>query len=332
MNLRIYEGFPVFHMLQTSEFREGWLELQANCPWATVFTHPDFVEAWLRFSEASPLLAVTTEGRPVGLLVGAAIEDRLVLAGGDEVPVHGWLAEKLRGSFVIESHLAELIRARASTTMVLGPGAPTDWLSARRPLGRIASPELVSRRRVMLDPERAKKNLDKKRNTSQMPRLRALGDLLLWEADDLPTYVSWHEKKRRDRGLPGSTRRDRIGLYRRLDKKILMASELRAGDEVLSAMLLYLDGDRAWLELFAENPKHERHSPGMVHLLMLEEQLLEDGVTWIDVSADDDWMHLLAEPYEATAVEILFSRRERAKRRAVGAALRAGKWVMDRRR
>lgn len=330
MKIRIDQGSSVFEALATPALRAGWRSLYARCPFRTVFVHPDFVEAWLRFhgDRIRPILATSfEEGRLEGVLALAERDGALWMAGGEDVPVHGWLAEPLRGSFMLEALLTRLQRQHVHLS--LPPAAPSDWLGSGRPLGRVAERRPEVRRVIRFDPSRSERPLDKKKNVSQLPRLKALGELSLeQEEGDLPTFVAWHDKKRHDRGLDPSRQKGRLGLYRRLDPSLLSTTVLRAGSEVLSGMLVYRDGQRAWLELLAENPIFEQHSPGLVHLFLLEELLLEEGVTTLDVSRDDDWMHLLAEEEEGIEVDLLFSRRRRIRRGAIGVAVRAGRRML----
>ena len=319
VSLRKYEGFPVFHMLATTEFRGAAKALFARCPWRTVFVHPDFLEAWYRSRpELRPILIASfAEGAVDGLVALAADESQIVIAGGSDVPIHGWLAEPLRGSFVAERHLAEIVRR--SERMSISPPleAPVDWLFESRALGKFADARSIRRRIFRLDPVRAKQKLDEKKNTSQVAHVKALGPLAIREvqSSDLAKYVEWHDRKRHARGLQAGLQRDRIDLYARLPAEILSATLLTAGDAVLSCMLIYRDGPRAWLELLAENPEHERHSPGILHLYLLEERWIGE-VASIDVTADDDYLHLLAEEVEARSYELLFRRSHRLRRKA----------------
>jgi CelD/BcsL family acetyltransferase involved in cellulose biosynthesis len=318
VSLRKYEGFSVFAALQ-SDLKTGARSLFARCPWRTVFTHPDFLAAWYQSRPALHpiLLSSFMDGAVDGLVALAADQDQLLFAGGSDVPVHGWLAGPLRGSFVVERHLREVVRGADRVRISPPPGAPIDWLSESRSLGRFARVERRKRRIFRLDPERAKQKLDEKKNTSQMPQVKALGPLALKpaRAEDFAAHVEWYQEKRHARGLQASLHRERLDLYRRLDPEILSATVLTAGDTVLSAMLVYRDGPRAWLELLAENPEHERHSPGILHLYALEERWIGE-VSQIDVTADDDWMHLIAEETEAPEFELLFRAGDRMRRRA----------------
>src|SRR5687768_12108496 len=121
-------------MLATSEFREGVKALYARCPWRTVFVHPDFLEPWYRSrSSLRPILIASfSEGWVDGLVALASDESHVVFAGGSDVPIHGWLAEPLRGSFVAERLLslcAPLAGVRFDRISVAPPpDAPLDWL------------------------------------------------------------------------------------------------------------------------------------------------------------------------------------------------------------
>lgn len=333
MKVRIDEGAGVFEALDDRTFRAEWTRLWERCPFRTIFAHPDFVEGWLRFQgdRVRPILMTNLEeGRPRGVIALCERSGDLEVAGGTDVPVHGWLAEPLRGSFLLEALLVQAPR-RQRLRLSLPPGAPRDWLGPGRPVGRLAETGRIDRRVVPLDPARAERPLDKKKNVSQLPRLKALGELSLEEEEgDLPTFVAWHDRKRHHRGLQPSLQRDRLGLYRRLDPSVLFTTVLRAGEQILSAMIVYRDGARAWLELLAENPEHEQHSPGLVHLFLLEERLLAEGVRTLDVTRDDDWMHLLAEEEVGVQADLLFSRRRRLQREAIGVAVRAGRRVLGR--
>jgi hypothetical protein len=317
VSVRKYEGF------QDLEIRAGVCALFAQCPWRTVFAHPDFLEAWYRSRpDLAPMVSVSFENGSVdGQVAFACDADRVMFAGGDDVPVHGWLAPPLRGSWVLERHLAELGAERIS--FHLPPGAPTDWLGEARALGRVAHATPRKRRVFRFDRARSSQKLDEKKNTSQAPHVKALGTLALKEArrEDFSTYLGWHRQKRHVRGLQAGLQNRRLDLYRGLSPEILSATVLVAGDAVLSSMLVYRDGSRAWLELLAENPEHERHSPGILHLYLLEERWIEQ-VSEIDVTADDDYLHLIADESEFLSVDLLFNRRARLGRMASDALAR----------
>lgn len=327
VNLRIYEGFPVLHMLATAEVVDTWRRLFARCPFRTVFARPDVVEAWYRSSAARPVLAVSFDGGEMsGVVPLAEVDGTLTFAGGADFPVHGWLADPLRGSFVLETHVLSAKKDRARARLVPPPGAPDDWLGEGRPLGRGARSIEARRRVIRLDAERAGRPLSKKKNVSQLQDLEAIGRLGLTPAGGLETAIGWYERKRHARGLPPPAQRSRFDLYRALPKDVLETSVLSAGDVPLSAISVYRDGARAYLELLAEDPAFEAFAPGLVHLFLLEEQLVRAGVEELDVTADDDWMRLLAEERPGVRVELAFAWTARVE----VAAKSAGRWVLAR--
>ncbi len=347
MSVGVLTGAQAWGVMEREAWRSDWDRLFAQCPWSTAFQSSEFVLRWFRaHRDAVEPVVVSHEDRGVvdGLLfLARSPSGALSAAGGEMAHDHGWLARPLRGSYVLEAMLRAVHEQLHPERLILERlphGAPVDWLWRGRSIGRFARSHIEGRHRLCLSANRVKKKLDKRGNASQVPFLRQLGALSLERVKGpelertFRRFVRWREERRQERGrrAPYLEDPDRVSLlvHQALDDGPLELTVLKVGDTEASLIAAFRGGSTAHLELFAEAPSLEQHAPTMVHLHLLEEHLLPQGVTALDVSHDDEWLHLLAPRDEAQRVELMFQSSQRWLKDLRSAALSASRSLLRR--
>lgn len=331
------------------EVRAGWPALSAACPWDTAYTFPTLALGWYQAFADRFEPVVVIERAPDGGLEGLLplardrFTEELVPAVNFQASVHGWLARPLRGSYFLERALLALeprFPGRVLTFAALPEGAPTDWTARTRPMGRRTRLHSAKHWRMPFSPERAEQKLDKKANSNQVAGLKKSGNLRLEPKlsaaalqESLPTLTDWYDANAMDSGRPPRFRPHPTapGFWALMPEccPSFAATALYAGDSLAAAVLGFTVGRRYHVAWGVENPAHESFAPSQVLWLMLEEQLLQDGLQDADVTTGFEWMRLgAAEAKDTLQASVYFDRGALVAHDARTFALDVGRWAL----
>lgn len=351
MSIRVATGSEAEHIAHAPDFREAWSELYRKCPYASVAQSPEYVLSWYEAfgSQFSPVLAYEYDGAGAleGLLMLAnpRAGGPTVVPGDIDVPLSGWLARPLRGSFFIERALQAIKKARLGSTLHwsrLHPSAPRDWCSGARRWRKAVrvAPEPCAW--VKIAPSRAKKKIEKKSNPAQLEGLKGGGELVLriveGPAERLGLFdlgAEWHDALAEQLGPPRRLAGDtaKRDFHRRLaqDLESLHVSVLAGNGRPASVVWAYLDHGLCFVDLAAFDPELERFSPTLLHLMLLEEQLVREDIRAFDVSTQPAWLRRLAENVQGPVRADVFLRSTaRVKHRLGTAAHELSQWALRR--
>ena len=341
MTLSIIRGAESHELVRDPHFQSQWTQLYEACPWATACQSPGFVTAWHEAykDRYSPL--VVSEFSPSRQLIGLlslATENssgRVVVAGGHQAEYKAWLALPSNGSSFMEAALAQLACETDISTLslrYLPPGTPIDWIIRSqgprtcelhphpRPIIPIGSGTDLA---AYLQEKKSGKSVRncwnrlKRLGSLRLEQIREAGQLAL-VFDQLITYYDI-----RQGGMHGKFpfRSDlakkpfHLALLR--VPNLLHVTLLKAGQETISASFGVTHHNVYSGMMPMISPFHAADSPMQVHLLMLLEQLHQDGYSVFDLTASiDPFKERFAATYDSVHVlSIYFRRRDWIKQK-----------------
>ncbi len=312
--LQILEGKAASDWLEQSANRAAWQRLYADCPWRTPILSPTFVECWLRHYHNRWSLLLITESTAAGELVAllplARNHHLITGAGAHQAEYQGWLATGSTRDFPVRA--LQALRARWPAHRLrlryLPPGIPVEGFEKALRALRLSA----HRRPLMaLERERIQAALRKKGNRSRLNRLRRLGEPELRQLRDaselkavLPRIAAFYDL--RQGGQHGDwpftddpAKAPFLLTLAEATPSPLHISLLTLDGEPVSAILGIVDDDVFSLAITAQSPRHAALSPGKMHLYLLAERLLEEGLSRLDLTpGDDPWKERFADRHE----------------------------------
>lgn len=277
-----------------------WMALHEQCPWATVFQHPDFVTAWfaLYFRHVVPVIVVDESGDRAlaGLLVLALDEGSRLLtgAGAHQAEYQCWLAPHADDSSFIVKAIREL-RARFPRTGIhlryLPPGIPLQGLG-----GTI---RLHARPLMTIDADAMARQRSKKNHRQNYNRLQRLGavrcervitlgvfldivDVVCDQYDFRQAAHFWTTPFAADPAKKPFL----LELFRR---GLLHVTVLKVGMKIAACHIGFLTSHRAvHLSITTYDPVLAMHSPGNLLLAMVGVQLAQEAIPLLDLTPGGD--------------------------------------------
>lgn len=308
-SLNILQGAEVLEAISQDEFAEDWAQLYQKCPWATVYQSLDFVQLWYQtYQQYTPILVVGFENKKLaGLLpLFRGQNKELSAAGANQAEYQVWISTTAGNDRFIENALRE-IRGRFPGHKLqlkyLPEQTPLSWASdhswhknvwvqpVKHPIMRI--------NREVLDTELRKKNKREKVN-----RLKRMGELRFERITDYSAFTEvFDELAQQNDFRKGAVynasyyhnnpiaKKFLLGLF---ERSLLHATVLKVDDEIIASNVGTISG--RWVHLQGINthsPAHAKHSPGILHFLMLGQLLADEGYEVFDLTPGSD-------PYKET--------------------------------
>ena len=323
----ISSGEAAFDLISESTFLHRWLDLYGACSWGTVFQTPDFVKIWYETYREQFVPVILTMANPQGELRGLltlAIRrstGQLVYAGDIHSEYQVWLArDDAKDSFIFEAldllgktWPGQVLKLRYLPPAThLGLLAKSSWLRTKCYLAPSSRPL------IGLDEEQ-RINRALKSKQVKLNRLKRLGAVSFRkvERDEFPEVFehAWPLYEFRQIGRynssPFLSDADLKRFYLAVAKysDVLHMTVLRV-DETIVAWFLGIQSS-GYLHLISTgySPFLARHSPAMLHMLMLAKQLIRDERRVFDLTpGGDKYKDQLATSYERTHTLYFFPR------------------------
>ncbi|MFL6213176.1 MAG: GNAT family N-acetyltransferase [Blastocatellia bacterium] len=318
--------------LRDAAFGEAWRRLYDLCPWGTLLQSPDFCLPWYElFSDLyAPLLVTATNGSGelVGLFTLAVGKEdgQLVVAGAQTAEYQVWISTPDLGNRFIEAAL-DALRERfpdQSLRLLFLPGdAPLEWMATDRVWAKSCHLRTISHPLMTIgDGARFRDSLRKKSNKSRLNRLRQLGEVRLQRlttADELDAvldeiFTLTHFRLAAFHRVDVPARPDpRLrALYLRLMQapRVVHATLLKAGEQIVAAHVGVYNREQVLLGILAYSPLAGKHSPGKLHILLLGEELANEGIITFDLTPGGEYKDNFATHFDtAYVLNIFFSRK-----------------------
>lgn len=303
--LTIIKGKEVLDKLSDAEFITGWDTLYLSCPWATVFQSREFLTTWYQTYQHRflPVLVYARQhGRLTGLLPLTLNKNILVGGGHFDAEYQTWLALPENHDWFIKSVFLELRKKYAGLNIEL------KYISKETPIEWARSDEHWKNRCVVgerprplmqIDDESFTRELRKKNRREKINRLKRLGNFSYQRITDRATFSSIFDELAIQYDFRQAAKFNKtnfkhnplkkqllLGLF---DQDLLHVSLLKINDEIIAANVAV--AGRAWIYLKGMNsfaPMYAKYSPGILHFLILGQQLSAEEVEVFDLTPGDD--------------------------------------------
>jgi CelD/BcsL family acetyltransferase involved in cellulose biosynthesis len=307
----LLSGEKVITLLEDTRFLSEWNQLWKTCPWATVFQSPSFVATWYRIyrKDFVPVLIRTIHGgKLTGLLTLAADKNGLITgAGANQAEYQVWLTADANDEQFIKKALLEVRKVFPHKKILLKyiPGeVPLGWAEKdeqwrRRCFIKVANHPLMVVNGAHLTSELRKKNRKEKIN-----RLSRQGELSFERITDYEVFASIFDELALQSDFRKGALYNKIAFKTDpLRKEFLLAlfeqndlhvTVLKIDDKIISSNVSMQSPNTVHLQgINSFDAAYARHSPGIIHFLMLGKMLADEGVKVFDLTPG-------ADPYKDT--------------------------------
>lgn len=298
-------GPPVLKLLEDASFMQEWNNLYNACPWATVFQSPAFVATWYNvYRSYLPILVKTeTDGKLTGLLTLAKDKKGLITgAGANQAEYQVWLTADEKDETFIKTSLTKLYRFFPANRIQL------KYIPANVPLYFAqkdshwkkrcfikTSPQPV----MVINEDHFNSELKKKNRREKVNRLKRLGELKFERISNYNEFSEVFDELALQSDFRKGAMYNKIAfktdanrktfLLSLFEQQLIHATVLKINEKIIAANVsigsnrqLHLSGINSFAAALA------RHSPGIIHFLMLGKLLAEEGTDVFDLTPGAD--------------------------------------------
>lgn len=306
ISFRLLKGDEVFSQLLNNEFILSWDKLYNSCPWATMYQSSTFVDIYFKiFQDKELAVLVTASDGPKLLGLLALTRDKhgvLFGAGGFEAEYHTWLATPSKGDWFINNALLEVRKHFPNSDIQFKyvPGnSPLKWLNENNSWNKRCLIRVFDQPLMYLQEEHITSELRKKNRREKINRLKRIGDLKFERIKDYQTFSSVLDELATQYDFRKGAMFNRLPFRKNPRKKELLLSlfklnllhvtVLKLNEEIIASNVGTIGG--SWIHLQGINshsPFYAKHSPGILHFLMLGRSLAEEGFEAFDLTPGGD--------------------------------------------
>ena len=323
--VKILTGKEALTLIDEQSFQLQWDSLYTSCPWATVFQSSAFVYTWYQsyISTYTPVLAVYYHGEKLSGLLTLALDDsgQLVGAGANQAEYQVWLTAEQDSSAFIKQAVFDLLKAfpHSEISIKFAPAnTPLQWLDAEPEWQKICFRRTVRQPLLNLNKENLSQELSKKNRREKLNRLRRQGELSFVKITDAQEFFSVLDELVIQSDFRKGAMYNKCAFQEDSNRKeflkelfeqgLLHVTLLKLNDTIIASNV-GVSGEN-WVHLQGINthsPVQAKHSPGILHFLMLGVMLAEEGIAVFDLTpGSDPYKESLAT--EVThATELIFS-------------------------
>ncbi|MBX0332367.1 GNAT family N-acetyltransferase [Pontibacter sp. HSC-14F20] len=304
--IELLTGKEALAVLADQNFQQQWDKLYTSCSWATVFQSRDFVYTWYQSYYATylPILAIANHGdKLTGLLALAqGSNGQLVGAGDNQAEYQVWLTDKENSTNFIKQALTVLLKQfpQSEISIKFVPAnTPLQWLETDLEWQRNCFRRTVMQPLLSLDKENLSQELRKKNRREKLNRLKRQGNLSFIRITDTDEFCSvLNELTIQSDFRKGAMYNKRAFeedscrkafLYELFKLGLLHVTLLKVEDTIVASNVGVTG--RNWVHLQGINthsPMQAKHSPGILHFLMLGVMLAEEGIAVFDLTPGSD--------------------------------------------
>jgi hypothetical protein len=332
--VQIISGQEVLDKITESDFLSDWDLLYNDCPWATAFQHSSFARSWyqLYHEQYEPVLAYEYDSDGLVGLLALALDGagKIIGAGEAQAEYQVWLARDASPDFIFSAidRLQEQFPHTEIHLKFLPPGTPVHDIKEK--LGQEAFLKEVDQPILTVDFDELTKELQKKNKKEKIRRLKRLGNLTFEKVenpgeferifDELAIQSDFRKGAMFDALFFHEDSKRKEFLLNLFGNNLLHVTVLKVDDEIIASNVGVTG--RGWVHLQGINthsPMHAKHSPGILHFLMLGQKLSEEGLHSFDLTPGaDGYKHALAtEVQTAYQLTVFASRLSKKKAEAI---------------
>ncbi|EMS30881.1 hypothetical protein C943_03076 [Mariniradius saccharolyticus AK6] len=305
------------------DFLAFWKGLWNQCPWATIFQSPDFVLTWFDcFPDYTPTIITDWDGTSMtGLWILTEVNGKFAAPGFDLAEYQVWLSTPEHQSAFIEAALQAFCKAFPKHSIYL------KYIPNPTPLGVFEKSTFLKSRTVwrpykqplmLVDKAWLQEELKKKNRKEKINRLNRLGKLEFSKTIDLETFKFQIDEMALQSDFRKGALYNKTFFYDEPQRKEFLVRLFALGHVhvtmlsvdntmiasnagIMNHQVVHLQG------INSHSPFYSKHSPGILHFLMLGVALAEEGIPVFDLTPGgaDGYKSILANRQE-TAYEWWF--------------------------
>jgi CelD/BcsL family acetyltransferase involved in cellulose biosynthesis len=306
IRVELLVGEEVLNLLEEEAFQAGWDGLYHSCPWATVFQSRAFVATWYKLyhTDYQPIVLIGTGSNGMAGLFTLARDRRgnITGAGASQAEYQVWLASAFDNSHFIKQALTELLRKFLHTEVHLKfvPGnTPITWAESDPGWKSSCFVRPVKQPLLVINKEHITSELKKKNRREKLNRLKRIGHLRFERisdsqqfssiVDELAIQSDFRKGAMYNKTVFKDEPKRKDFLLNLFDLGLLHATVLWLNDTIIASNVGVTG--RNWIHLQGINthtPIHAKHSPGILHFLMLGNLLADEGLAVFDLTPGAD--------------------------------------------
>jgi CelD/BcsL family acetyltransferase involved in cellulose biosynthesis/RimJ/RimL family protein N-acetyltransferase len=319
MTIDVTRGDEALQQLSDGRFQEAWAALHRACPWAAPAQSAGFATTWYKVygDRFSPVLVsgYDADGTLSGLLTLAVPKtgSGLIVAGDPQGEYKVWIASPDSADSFIREALVSVRRQFPHQDLrftYLPPNTPLDCFTKDKILARCCKLRLYRRPLLLIDPLRLAESFRKKANKRRIAQLNRLGDVRFERVLDagrasslLDEISTWYDLRMGALYdvLPfqGDPQKKAFNIALLEETDILYFTALTVDGVVVSAHLGLHDSHSVQGGVFAHSPWYAKLSPGKLQVMMLQSELIRDGVSVLDLTPGGDaWKERFANSHD----------------------------------
>ncbi|MCH6201424.1 GNAT family N-acetyltransferase [Aquiflexum sp. LQ15W] len=298
--IAVLRGNRATSLFDNPQFSESWDKLFESCPWATVFQSRDFVTSWLyHFQNYTPYFITDWDGASLtGLLPLVEFKGEFTAPGIDLAEYQVWLAFPEDNEKFIKAALSLFNKTFPKGILYLKYIPDTKQIELVGKDSYLAPRSVwkaYQRPMMEADKDWLQQELKKKNRKEKINRLKRLGEfefVHLTDFDDFNSAIegmalqsdfrkaalynnsSFHDEPKRKEFL--------LSLFR---MGLLHVSILRVGEFTIAANAGIMSKGMVHLQgINSHSPFHSKHSPGILHFLMLGVELADSNIPFFDLT------------------------------------------------
>ncbi|WP_299990506.1 GNAT family N-acetyltransferase [uncultured Pontibacter sp.] len=299
-------GDDALSLIYDDWFIAEWDSLYERCPWATVFQKREFVTSWytVYLEKHIPIIVLAKDnGKLTGLLTLAKTNEKYITgAGGNQAEYQVWLAEEVNSSVFIKKTLELLRKHFPKATIQLNyiPYAtPISWIKTDAYWSRQCKIQSFKQPLLIVDEDSITKELRKKNKREKINRLKRLGELKFERITEVGEFTSIIDELaiqfdfRKGATVNISPFKDdklkKKFILALFDQNVIHATILKLNDEIIASNIGATG--KNWIHLQGLNthsPFYAKHSPGILHFLMLGKQMVDENLEVFDLTPGEN--------------------------------------------
>jgi CelD/BcsL family acetyltransferase involved in cellulose biosynthesis len=304
--MQLLSGKEVFCLLEDYRFRESWDQLYATCPWATVFQSHSFVATWYQVygKEYLPIvIKAERAGKLTGLLPLAKDKNGLITgAGTNQAEYQVWLGTDAGDETFITNALLEINRAfpRFKLQLKYIPAGVSLHFTEKDPIwSRRCFVKTSPQPLMIINDDHLTSELKKKNRREKMNRLKRLGELKFERITDGAAFASVIDELALQSDFRKGAMYNKVAfktdplrkefflsLFRQNN---LHATIITIDDKIISSNVSIWGNGQLHLQgINSFDAAYARHSPGIIHFLLLGKLLAQEGVGVFDLTPGAD--------------------------------------------
>ncbi|UCS92970.1 GNAT family N-acetyltransferase [Echinicola marina] len=299
-------GEEVLDRLSSAEIPDLWNTLVGACPWATTFQRFEFVNTWYNLyqKEYIPVLILESKkDRLTGIFPLALNKKKqLIAAGADQAEYQVWVYHTENCHYFLDRSLHLLwskIHPSKITLKYLPEGSPMETFSQKH-FWRKRS-HIKTHRHPVLETfsEKPYVEIRKKNKREKLNRLKRQGDLQFSKItkidefteilDELIIQSDFRKGAVYNHMIFKEDPLRKSFMLALFEKELLHVSTLRLNDEIIASNVGVVG--KSWVHLQGINthsPFYAKHSPGILHFLMLAQDLKAESIKIFDLTPGAD--------------------------------------------